>query len=188
VRAAFLTAAGLALSLLGADPARPAAAAAGPAVAGEYEVKAAFLYNFARFVEWPPQAIPSGRPLVIAVLGQDPFGSTLDAVLQGRTIRDHPLAVRRVARVEEADGAHVLFISRSEGDDVARILRRLEGSPVLTVGEEADFARQGGVVRFRVDEDRVGFEINVDSAERAGLKMSSQLLKLARIVRAPGRS
>jgi hypothetical protein len=179
----------LALALaaaLVALPARRARAAA--TVAGEYEVKAAFLYNFARYVEWPPGAVPAGQPFVIAVLGHDPFGPALDAVLRGRTIRDRPLAVRRLARLDEMETAQVLFIARSEGDEVARILRRLEGQPVLTVGEEPDFAQQGGVVRFRVDQDRVGFEINIDSAERAGLKMSSQLLKLARIVRSPGRS
>ena len=151
------------------------------AVAGEYQVKAAFLLHFARYVEWPQEAFPAlGQPFVVTVLGPDPFGQTLEAALEGRTIRERPLAVRRASRMEEVGRTQILFIGSHE--DLPRILRRLDAAPTLTIGEASDFAEQGGMVRFRTDRDRVGFEINVASADRAGLKISSQLLKLARIV------
>lgn len=157
--------------------------------ATEYQVKAAFLYNFARYVEWPAEAFPpSGQPFVVTVLGEDPFGPALDAVLKGRTIRDRNLSVRRAARLEDVGTSHILFIAGSEDEALARILRRLDAAPTLTIGESPHFAEQGGMVRFRKDRDRVGFEINVASTEKAGLRVSSQLLKLARIVGPRGKS
>jgi hypothetical protein len=157
-----------------------------PRAAGEYEIKAAFLYNFARYVEWPPGKLPAaGEDFVVTVLGEDPFGEALDAI-RDRTIHDRKLAVRRVARVEDVGESQILFISRSEADDLPRILQRLEAAPILTVGETAQFAERGGMIRFRREGERIGFDINVTSTERAGLRVSSQLLKLARIV-GPGR-
>jgi hypothetical protein len=157
--------------------------------AGEYDIKAAFLYNFARYVEWPPAGMPpAGAAFVVTVLGEDPFGDALDAIVRDRTIHDRPLAVRRVARVEDVGQSQILFISRSEVEDLPRILQRLEASPILTVGETAQFAERGGMIRFRRDGERIAFDINVASTERAGLRVSSQLLKLARIVGPGGRS
>jgi hypothetical protein len=151
--------------------------------ATEYQVKAAFLLNFARYVEWPAEAFPqSGQPFVVTVLGEDPFGTALDSVLMGRTIRDRSLSVRRAARLEDVGMSHILFIAGSEDEGLARILRRLDAAPTLTIGESPRFAEQGGMVRFRTDRDRVGFEINLASTEKARLRVSSQLLKLARIV------
>jgi hypothetical protein len=151
--------------------------------AGEYEVKAAFLYNFARYVEWPPAKLPAaGEAFVVTVLGEDPFGGALDAAIRDRTIQDRPLAVRRVARIEDVGPSQILFISRSEADDLPRILQRLAAAPILTVGESAQFAERGGMIRFRREGERIGFDINVGSTERAGLRVSSQLLKLARII------
>jgi uncharacterized protein DUF4154 len=156
--------------------------------AGEYEVKAAFLYNFARYVEWPPDKLPTaGEAFVVTVLGEDPFGDTLDAIVRDRTIHDRRLTVRRVARVEDVGGSQILFISRSEAEDLPRILQRLEAAPILTVGETAQFAERGGMIRFRRDGERIAFDINLASTERAGLRISSQLLKLARIVGPGGR-
>ena len=154
-----------------------------PRAAGEYEIKAAFLYNFARYVEWPPDRLPAaGDAFVVTVLGEDPFGDTLDAIVRDRTIHDRRLTVRRVARVEDVGDSQILFISRSEAEDLPRILQRLETAPILTVGETAQFAERGGMIRFRREGERIGFDINVASTERAGLRISSQLLKLARIV------
>ena len=154
-----------------------------PKTAGEYEIKAAFLYNFARYVEWPSERLPApGGAFVVTILGEDPFGEALDAVTRDRTIHDRPLAVRRVARVEDVGASQILFISRSEVEDLPRILQRLEAAPILTVGETAQFAERGGMIRFRREGARIGFDINVVSTERAGLRVSSQLLKLARIV------
>lgn len=158
-----------------------------PKAAGEYEIKAAFLYNFARYVEWPPGTLPAASDaFVVTVLGEDPFGEALDAIVRDRTIRDRRLTVRRVARVEDVGESQILFISRSESDDVPRILQRLETAPILTVGETPQFAERGGMIRFRREGERIGFDINVASTERAGLRVSSQLLKLARIV-GPGK-
>ena len=160
-----------------------------PKAAGEYEIKAAFLYNFARYVEWPPERLPpASEPFVVTVLGEDPFGETLDALVRDRTIHDRRLTVRRVTRVEDVGNSQILFISRSEAEDLPRILQRLEAAPILTVGETPQFAERGGMIRFRREGERIGFDINVASTERAGLRVSSQLLKLARIVGTARRS
>jgi hypothetical protein len=177
-----LAAAALLLAALGPPPARPAAPS-------EYEVKAAFLYNFALYVEWPPDGFPpSGQAFVVTVLGPDPFGEALDTILHGKTIRDRRLEVRRVGRAEDVGRSQILFIGEADSEDLGRILRRLEAAPILTVGETAHFAERGGMISFRKEKDRVGFEINLGSAERARLRISSQLLKLARIVGPGGRS
>lgn len=174
--------------VVGMHPWGEARVRAEPPVAGEYQVKAAFLFNFARYVEWPPEAFPAtGEPFVVTVLGEDPFGEALDAALKGRTIRDRRLAVRRVARMEDVGQSQILFIAESEGEELPRILRRLDAAPTLTIGETPHFAEQGGMIRFRKERDRVGFEINLASTERARLKISSQLLKLARIVNPGGK-
>jgi hypothetical protein len=149
----------------------------------EDEVKAAFLYSFAKFIEWPPDAFPgSGAPFVITTLGDDAFAEILDAALRGKTIRDRRLSVRRVARAEDVDASHILFIGDSEAEQLARILKQLDGAAILTVGDMDHFAERGGVVNFRTENNRVRFEINLAAAEKARLKISSQLLKLARIV------
>ena len=151
--------------------------------ATEYEIKAAFLYNFARYVEWPPDRLPPmGEAFVFTVLGEDPFGDLLDAIIRDRTLHDRPLTVRRVTRVEDVGESQILFISRSEADALPQILERLATAPILTVGESPQFAERGGMIRFRREGERIGFDINVVSTERAGLRVSSQLLKLARIV------
>ena len=157
-------------------------APASPVASTEYQVKAAFLYNFAKFVEWPPEAFPDGRPFVIGILGQDSFGSALDEAVSGKTIRERKISVRRFSRLDEAADAHILFISDSEGEALPRILKRLGSAPVLTVSDLPRFAEQGGMVQLIMEQSRVRFAINVASVERAGLKPSSQLLKLARIV------
>jgi hypothetical protein len=158
----------------------PLAAQKGPS---EYEVKAAFLYNFARFVEWPPDAPGRDeRPFVVAVLGDDPFGDALDRTLAGKTVASRPIAVRRLSSPEEAQHANIVFVSSSEKAQISHVLRVLGGARVLTVGEMSGFAEQGGMIGFRTENRRIRFDINADQAHRAGLRISSQLLKLARIV------
>lgn len=152
----------------------------------EYEVKAAFLYNFARFVEWPAEALHDpGAPFVIAILGRDPFGSVLDETVAGKTVAGRPIEVHRVPRADDARDAQIVFVSPSERPNMAAILKALERPGVLTVGDTDGFATQGGAINFTVQARRVRFEINPSVAEQAGLKMSSQLLKLATLV--PGR-
>ena len=154
----------------------------------EYEVKAAFLYNFARFVEWPPAAMGApNQPFIVAVLGDDPFGATLDRTLSGKTLEARPIVVRRVDSLDEAARANILFVATSERAQVRHVVRTLSGTHVLTVGEMSGFAEHGGMIGFRTERQRVRFDINVGQASRAGLKISSQLLKLARIVGAPSR-
>jgi len=147
----------------------------------EYQVKAAFLYNFGRFVEWPPQPRPPSA-FTICVLGQDPFGPVLDELIKGKTIQDLKVVVRRLERVEDAGDCRILFISSSEDVRLAHILATLHGRSVLTVGEAERFAHRGGMINFRLEGAKVRFEINPDAAGQAGLTISSQLLKLARIV------
>ena len=152
-----------------------------PAAPTEYEVKAAFLYNFARFVEWPSDA-PRAEPFVIAILGRDPFGSVLDETVSGKAVAGRPIHVKRASRVDEVLDAQIVFVAASENKDVQAILRALDRPGVLTVGEVEGFAEQGGAINFTVQSRRVRFEINPTQAEQAHLKMSSQLLKLATLV------
>jgi YfiR/HmsC-like len=168
----------LVLFAFAAAPLQPAEAA-GPS---EYEVKAAFLYNFARFVEWPLDAPGVDGTFVITVLGRDPFGSALDDTLRGKKIDDKRVVVRRALRPEDVGRSHIVFISDSEKDRLPAILKSLDTAPVLTVGDMDQFAERGGVIRFKVDQDRIRLEINVAAAQRSRLRISSQLLKLARIV------
>jgi hypothetical protein len=159
-------------------------AAQGPAgTPTEYEVKAAFLYNFAKFVHWPPD--PESTPFVITVLGRDPFGNILDDTLRGKSIDGRPVAVRRVSSADDVEPSQILFISDSEGQRLPAILERVGTKAILTVGETHQFSDRGGAIRFVVDGDRVRLEINPTAAERSGLRISSDLLRIARIVQ-PG--
>lgn len=156
-----------------------------PMLAGErgseYEVKAAFLYKFANFVEWPADERTS--PLGICVLGHDPFGQALDSVVKGKSINGREFVIRRLKTNDAAGDCHVLFIGASENKQLTPILTRLRGLPVLTVGEVARFCENGGAINLVVSDRRVHLEINPASAERARLMLSSRLLSLARIVR-----
>lgn len=151
----------------------------------EYEVKAAFVYNFAKFTEWAPGAFAGDdAPIVIGVLGEDPFGAALGRTVRGKTVKGRRLAVRRFSKA--GDGlrtCHILFVSASESGRLASVFKHLQGEPVLTVGEIEGFGEKGGMINFVLDQHRIRFEINPEVAERAGLKLSSRLLKLARIVR-----
>jgi len=150
----------------------------------ERQVKAAFLYNFAKFVEWPPDRFADPQdPLVLCVTGEDPFGTVLDGIVLGKTANGHPLALRRLRREQEARGCQILFVSASERKRLRPLLESLKGTSILTVGESDGFAQQGVMINFILEENRVHFEINVDAAERAGLKISSRLLSLAKVVR-----
>ncbi len=161
-----------------------ARAAASPPT--EYEVKAAYLYNFARFVEWPADAAATRDHLLLGVIGVDPFGAVLDEIVRDRAAPgDRRLVVRRFTSVEEAAHAHILFICSSEEGRLAQILGALDGASVLTVGDLPRFAERGGMVALTVENHKVRFEINVEAVQRTGLKVSSQLLKLARIVGEP---
>lgn len=159
------------------------AADSGP-VAGEYQVKAAFVYNFTKFTDWPPGAFSSPRaPIVIGILGEDPFGQTMDDLVRGETVRERPLVVKRLRAGDDLRSCHILFISQSEKERLPAVLSQLKGSPVLSVGDLAGFAEQGGMVNLLLANKTVKIEINQAAAEQAGLQISAKLLKLARLVK-----
>jgi hypothetical protein len=149
----------------------------------EYQVKAAFLYNFAKFVEWPPQAFKGpSDPITICVLGRNPFNSSLDAAVSGKTIESRAFVIQQVSNTHQAGQCQILFVSSSERKRVQSILEDLKSSGILTVGETEDFAAEGGVVTFKLEGGRVRLEINVNAAEQQRLRISSKLLSLAQIV------
>jgi len=149
----------------------------------EYQIKAAFLYNFAKFVEWPTDAFADPRaPIVVGIVGEDPFGSVLDKIVLGKTVNGRVLEIKRLKPGPDLRNCHILFLNSSEKKHLAPILESLQGSSVLTVGETDRFAQSGGVINFIFEENKVRFEINSETAARAGLKISSKLLALARIV------
>lgn len=156
----------------------PARSAEGPS---EYQVKAAFLYKFARFIEWPAASFAApDSPLIIGILGKDPFGPMLDQAVAGKQVQGRPLQILRLEGPQRAKECHILFVGRLHDQEALRILALVRELPVLSIGEADDFARNGGVIHLLVEEQRVFFEINAEAAQKAGLKISSQLLKLAR--------
>jgi hypothetical protein len=158
-------------------------------VATEYQVKAAFLYNFAKFVDWPPAAFKDAKePLDICIYGHDPFGAALEDALFGKTVGGRRVALGRATKLQDLAGCHIIFVSSSEREPTADLASRLKGRAVLLVGESEDFVASGGTIQFTIEDNRVRFVINPDAADRAGLKISSKLLALATIVRDSNRS
>jgi hypothetical protein len=150
----------------------------------EYQVKATYLYNFGRFVQWPPDATAAkGDSFSICVLGQDPFGPSLDSTLTGETLDGKPLAVKRISTARDAGECRVLFISSTEENHLKEILLVLNESSILTVSDMPAFSRRGGMIQFVLEGDKVRFEINLTKAESAKLTLSSELLKVATTVR-----
>lgn len=146
----------------------------------EYQVKAAFLLNFARFVEWPPTAFASSSaPLTIGILGNDPFGAVLDNLIAGKMVENRPLVLKRITDVESSLGCQLLFICESHKAQVPDILQRLQGKPVLTVSDVEKFTEAGGMICLKRRQDMIRFDINLHAAEASGLKISSRLFKLA---------
>ena len=148
----------------------------------EYQVKAAYLFNFLKFVEYPSESFADPlAPLVIGVVGNDPFGSALPQVVIGKTVQGRDLVIRVYRAGEDLRGAHLLFISASERKRIPVILSSLHGSSVLTVSDAVGFLDAGGMIQFLKENDRVRFAINVDATNQAKLKMSSKLLSLAKV-------
>jgi len=163
----------------------PARAQTAPSV--EYQVKAAFLLNFARFVEWPTDAFASANaPITFCVFRPDPFGNALDEITQGKSIGNRNLVVRHIRDLSDAKSCQIVFVSSTESPRLAEILASLHGANVLLVGETDGFAVSGGTIEFTLEENHVRFTINTDAADRAGLTFSSKLLALAKIVHDEG--
>ncbi|MGH9435555.1 MAG: YfiR family protein [Terriglobia bacterium] len=152
--------------------------AAGDSAPTEYAVKAAYLYNFSRFVRWPASRTTADF-FRICVLGTDPFGRVLDRVIAGESIDGVKIVARRISLPEEVTGCRILFISSSEAGKLARILAALSNRDVLTVSDLPGFTQDGGMIGFVLEGNRVRFEVNAAAAQQAGLKVSSQVLKLA---------
>jgi hypothetical protein len=151
--------------------------------ASELEVKAAFLLNFLKFVEWPADRLPDpAAPYVIAVIGEDALGNTLASTTSGRTIGTRPVRVQLATRSSEIATAHLVFIAASQQRQLPAILRDLDGRGVLTVGDTPGFAESGVVLNLVTQDHRVRFEANTAAAARARLRLSSHLLRIARIV------
>ncbi|MFQ5515371.1 MAG: YfiR family protein [Myxococcota bacterium] len=146
--------------------------------APEYQVKAAFLYNFAKFVEWPEASLPSDE-ITICILGRDPFGKIIDAAVSGKTVRGRRLRVRRYRTAPAARSCQLLFLARSERQRIAQVTEALRGAPVLIVSDADRFGEPGGMVNLVIDQNRVRIEINVVNVREAGLEISSRLLTLA---------
>jgi hypothetical protein len=165
-----------------------AGAAAAPAsprrsVETEYDVKAVFLLNFTRFIEWPAQGpAENDKPFVIGILGVDPFGHRLDEAVRGETVNGRPFVVKRLREIEDASGCDAVFVSRSEAEHVRDIVKQLDGQAVLTVSDIPDFAENGGIVGLVRDHNKIRLHINVEASKAANLTISSKLLRPALIV------
>ena len=176
----------VAVAVIGLWPLRDAVDPAfGGAAEGslEYPVKAAFLLNFAKFSEWPADSLQARAPAVsICVLGRDPFGDILEKAVVGRSVGGRPIVIERPRNVDGARACHVLFIANSEVDRLTLILERLAAEPIVTVGESKGFAHRGGVIGLVVEDNLARFEVNLRSAQRSGLLLSSKLLGVARVI------
>jgi hypothetical protein len=157
--------------------------------ANEFQVKAAYLYNFGRFVAWPDESgADRTESFEICVLGADPFGQALDATLAGGTIGGKNVMAKRISKPQEVDSCRILFISSSEESHLKDVLAALDKTRVLTVSDIPRFSERGGMIGFVLEGNRVRFDVNLDSAQGAGLTLSSELLKVATNVRKVSRS
>lgn len=160
----------------------PSALAQGPE-SNEYQLKLAFLYNFAQFVDWPADSFHDpAAPLAICVAGDNPFQGEIGEGLRGRTVKGHPLEVRKLGAGEDLRACQMVFVRAGEKRLIPSILASARGSNTLTVGEADGFARHGGIINITRNENRLRFEVNLSAAGRTHLKISSKLLALATIV------
>jgi hypothetical protein len=159
-------------------------AGAGRAQVAEPQVKAAFVYNFAKFVEWPAHVFKTASdPITICVLGKNPVENALDEVVAGKAVEGRTFLVRQIAEVNPGCNCQILFVSSSERKRFRSSAPSIKGLGILTVGEAQDFAAEGGVINFKLEEGRIRLEINLDAAEQSQLRISSKLLSLAQIVK-----
>lgn len=159
------------------------AQSADPSDSSEYLIKAGFIYNFAKLVEWPANSfVQPDSPIVIGILGTDPFGTIIDRTVGDKKIGGHGFVVKRLKWGMDFRDCQILFVSSSEYARTDEIVRAVRGLPILTIGEMPGFASRGGIINLTLENDKVRFEVNVDAAKQANLNISSRLLALARIV------
>jgi preprotein translocase subunit Sec61beta len=152
----------------------------------EYQVKAAFIYNFTAFVQWPDSAFVSkDSPFVIATVGSDPFNGALEQALAGKSVAGHSIVVQHFSSADSMSPCQLLFVPASEDSSLNDLFAKLNGLPILTVGESDVFSPAGGAIRFFVEDKKMRFEIDPDSINSAGLKVSAKLMQLARIYKKP---
>jgi len=149
----------------------------------EYQVKAAFLFNFSQFVEWPSAVLPEpGAALVIGILGENPFDSYLQAIISGEVVNGHPLTIQQYKNVDEIKTCHILFINIHDTNKLIDVLTALKGRNILTVSDAGNFIRLGGMVTFITRHNKIRIRINPERAKDADLMISSKLLRVAEIV------
>jgi hypothetical protein len=150
----------------------------------EYKVKAAYLANFAQFVDWPEKSFENkDSPIVIAVLETDPFGANLERAVANKTANGRAIKIKRVRNADDAAGCHILYVGTYDRDKLSKCFKAIKSKPILTVGESADFMREGGIIRFVIRDERVQLDINAEGATELGLRISSKLLRLANLVK-----
>jgi len=146
----------------------------------EYEIKAAMIYRFAQFLEWPTNLFETSQsPLHICIAGADPFGNSIDLVLKDQRIGTRNLLILRHPQTATATNCHLIFISGGQAAETEKLMALLKARPVLTIGEDEDFAKKGGHIRLYLQDNKLRFDINLAAMERSGLKMHSQVMKLA---------
>lgn len=156
--------------------------------ASEYHVKAVFLFNFAQFVEWPADAFADPQaPVVIGILGDDPFGAFLDETVRGEHLGTRPFEIRRFEHVADIKTCQLLFISQSEADQVEENVASLKTRPILTVSDADNFAERGGMIHFVTEKNRIRLRVNLRAVQHANLTLSSKLLRVAEVVASTGR-
>lgn len=177
----WIACASLALALFVSYCARTAVA---QELASEYRVKAAFLLNFAKFVEWPAESLGKVTdPINVCIFGQDPFQGDLEQVIRNKTVNNRALAAHRISTPSQARTCHIVFISSLEKARSRELLAGLRDASALTVGEDPEFARSGGMITFVIDDDRVRFDINLGPAAAARVRISAKVLSVARTVK-----
>lgn len=173
---AWLLALGIALLLLAPGP-------SSAQTTSEYQVKAAYIYNFAKFVEWPAQDFASPTaPIRLCLLNDQSFESDLNQIVKGKKISGRPITVAPVQNGEQSRGCHILFINSSHNSEAQRIIEVLRNTSVLTVGESPGFVEEGGIINFVLQDDHVHFQVNHRAADQGGLHISSRLLSVATLV------
>lgn len=149
----------------------------------EYLIKAGYIYNFAKLMEWPAPSFPQpNSPIVIGVLGADPFQGMLDDVLGGKQVNGRGFVVKHLKWGDELNTCNILFVSTSERAHLDELFRLIRGLPILTIGDTPGFAEHGGIINFILEDNKVRFDIDVDAAKQADISISSRLLALAKIV------
>jgi YfiR/HmsC-like len=162
------------------------ASAQDSSASSEYLVKAGFIYNFAKLVEWPATAFAQpDSPIVIGIWGSDPFGPVIDRVLDGKKVNARGFVVKRLKSLNDLKDCHILFVSSSEVARLSDAIHLAKNMPVLTIGEMPGFARHGGIINLTLEDNKIRFEVNVDAAKEADLSISSRLLALAKIIQQP---